>query len=388
LRIDERARSLLLDATMRSRSFACALAMVITACMGEAPPPDDGDSKSGGALGEDDKSESGESHGLRARVCASGATTRGIDVSYHNGTINWQAVKAGGVEFAFIRVSDGIGFKDPKFTTYWPAAKAAGLVRGVYQFFRPSQDVAAQADLLISALGGVYTPGDMPPVIDVEADGGLAPATVAARVRTWVDRVKTKLGVDPIVYTGKYFWRDEVGAPSGYANNPLWIAQYTSLCPDIPEPWTRWTFWQYTETGTVSGISGNVDINRFNGSLAELKAFANGTMPPPPPPASSCMSATLDREVDAGTCVQAASDAKWYTCTNGAWVVRSSSAGCANAFAWCSSATLGKNVPPRTCVQAQSDQIWYQCDGKTWVDPVNLSTGVGPAGTCSSEHAL
>jgi lysozyme len=379
---------------MRAPSSALAFVVVFlgSCTIGEdpAPPdPDDGDSTAGATLSSDDTGDGGESDNLRARVCASGATVRGIDVSYHNGTINWSSVKASGVEFAFVRVSDGIGFRDPKFATYYPAAKAAGVIRGPYQFFRPNQDVAAQADLLVSAIGGVYTPGDLPPVIDVEATGGLSPATVAARVRTWVDRVKGKLGIDPIVYTGKYFWRDQVGGPSSFANNALWIAAYTSLCPDIPSPWTRWTFWQHSDKGSVSGISGDVDLDKFNGSLADLIAFANGNAPPPPPPPSTtCHSATLDRDVPEGTCVQAASDSKWYGCSAGMWLARSSSSGCADAFAWCSSATLGRSVPPRTCVQAASDKIWYQCTGKLWGTPVDPDAGTGPAGNCSSINAL
>jgi lysozyme len=263
------------------------------------------------------------------------------------------------------------------------------VVRGAYQFFRPNQDVNAQADLLINALGGVYTPGDLPPVIDVEVTGGYGAATVASKVRTWVDRVKAKLGVDPIVYTGKYFWRDQVGGPTSFSNNALWIAQYTSLCPDLPSPWARWTFWQNSDTGTVAGISGKVDIDKFNGSMADLLAFANGTsQPPPPPPTTTCHSATLDRDVADGVCVQAASDAAWYGCSGGMWVARSSTSGCADTFAWCNSATLGKNEPPRTCVQAASDQVWYQCDGKHWASPVDTTAGTGPAGACSSVHAL
>jgi lysozyme len=311
----------------------------------------------------------------------------GVDVSYYEGTINWTSLHAGGVQFAFIRVSDGTGFHDPKFASYWPAAKNAGVIRGAYQFFRPNQNVIAQADLLIAALGGTYTPGDLPPVIDVEVTGGYGPSTVATKVRQWVDHVKGVLGVDPIVYTGKYFWRDQVGGPTSFVGNPLWIAQYTSHCPDLPSPWPTWTFWQNSDTGTVAGISGHVDVDKFNGTLADLQTFAGGggTMTTPPPP-TTCSSATLDHDVPEGTCVQAASDAKWYACTSGMWVARSSSSGCADAYAWCHSATLAADEPPRTCVQAASDHVWYQCNGKTWATPV--SAGAGPAGTCASEHGL
>jgi len=211
------------------------VAMLLASCATGGQPADD--SKSGAGLGDDLESSGPTPEiGIRARVCASGTTTKGVDVSYHNGTINWSLVKNAGYEFAFVRISDGTGFHDPQFATNYAGAKAAGLVRGIYQFFRPTQDVAAQADMVIAALG-TRQPGDLPPVIDVEADGGLAPSTVAARVRTWVDRVKAATGVDPIIYTGKFFWRDEVGGPTSFANNPLWIAQYTTLYPDLTSPW-------------------------------------------------------------------------------------------------------------------------------------------------------
>jgi lysozyme len=379
------------------RSRLSALVFVVgfgsAACVGDAPPEPTGtidDGTAGAGLNETGDTTSdvgGEGANMYARVCASGTVTKGIDVSYYQGTINWTSVANSGIKFAFIRVSDGTGFHDPKFTSYWAGAHNAGIIRGAYQFFRPAQNVAAQANLLISALGGHYTPGDLPPVLDVEDAGGESAATVASKIRQWVDQVKNTLGVDPIIYTGKYFWRDQVGGPTSFVNNALWIAQYTSLCPDLPSPWARWTFWQNTETGSVSGISGQMDLDQFNGTLADLQAFANGTStPPPPPPPTTCNSATLDKDVDEGVCVQAASDAKWYECSAGMWVAKSSSAGCAQAYGWCQSATLGASEPPRTCVQAASDSVWYQCDGTGWATPV--ANGAGPAGTCSSMHAL
>jgi lysozyme len=380
---------------MRSRLSALVFVVGLgsAACVGDAPPEPTGtidDGTAGAGLNETGDTTSdvgGEGANMYARVCASGTVTKGIDVSYYQGTINWTSVANSGIKFAFIRVSDGTGFHDPKFTSYWAGAHNAGIIRGAYQFFRPAQSVSGQANLLISALGGHYTPGDLPPVLDVEDAGGESAATVASKIRQWVDQVKGTLGVDPIIYTGKYFWRDQVGGPTSFVHNALWIAQYTSLCPDLPAPWARWTFWQNTETGSVSGISGQMDLDQFNGTLADLQAFANGTgTPPPPPPPTTCNSATLDKDVDEGVCVQAASDAKWYECSAGMWVAKTSSAGCAQAYGWCQSATLGASEPPRTCVQAASDSVWYQCDGTGWATPV--SNGAGPAGTCSSMHAL
>jgi len=113
-----------------------------------------------------------------------------------------------------------------------------------------------------------------------------------------------------------------------------------------------------------------------------------GGEPPPPPTGVTCNSATLDRDVDEGTCVQAASDAQWYQCQAGQWIGRSSSTGCAVAFGFCNSATLGIDVPPRTCVQAASNSTWYQCNGQVWTKPVDTATQTGPIGACSSFNPL
>ena len=110
--------------------------------------------------------------------------------------------------------------------------------------------------------------------------------------------------------------------------------------------------------------------------------------PDEPATAATCFSATLDREVEAGVCVQAASDARWYECSGGEFVARSSSAGCSEAYGYCDSATLGRRMPPRTCVQAASNGVWYQCNGQGWVSPVSVATGEGPIGDCSSVHPL
>jgi lysozyme len=369
---------------MRGMLLVCALSVSCAV----AEPADD--SKAGAGLGSDiDSSGATPEVGILARVCASGVTTKGVDVSYHNGTINWTSVKNAGYEFAFVRISDGTGFRDPMFATNWAGAHAAGLTRGIYQFFRPNQDVAAQADLVIAAVG-TRAPGDLPPVIDVEATGNLSPASVAAKVRTWVDRVKAATGVDPIVYTGKYFWRDQVGGPTTFANNALWIAQYTSLCPDLTSPWNTWAFWQYSETGSVPGISGGIDVDRFNGTVDELRALAGGTGGGGGGGGSSatCTSATMGGDFASGVCVQAASDAKWYQCNGGSWVQQASTTGCTKTFGWCQSATLGRTVAPRSCVQASSDRIWYQCDGTGWATPVNVAAATGPAGACAHSYPL
>jgi lysozyme len=208
-----------------------------------------------------------------AAVCADGPTTYGIDVSRFQGTIDWQKVADSGVKFAFIQISRSLTDVDAKFDYNWRRAKEVGILRGAYQRFHPGQDVIGQADLFLAKLGAPE-PGDLPPMLDVEDSDGLGAAQIAAAVRTWMERVEPVVGKKPIIYTGFYFWRDSVGS-ADFAEHPLWIANYSATCPLVPDAWTRWTFHQYSSTVNVPGISENTtDVNKFNGTLAELQAMA------------------------------------------------------------------------------------------------------------------
>jgi len=207
------------------------------------------------------------------KVCGVGPTVKGVDVSKYEGTINWPEVKASGVAFTFVRVSDGLNSPDATFDTNWSGSRAAGVIHGAYQFFEPAQDPIAQADMLLNKMG-TFEADDLPPVIDVEVTGGLGPTAVHTAVQKWIDHVAAAIGRPPIVYVGAYFWDDQVGGAND-TSSPLWHAQYTSAsCPTIASPWTTWAFWQYTDSGKVTGIPvSSVDVNRWNGDMASLTAF-------------------------------------------------------------------------------------------------------------------
>lgn len=210
--------------------------------------------------------------GVRAVVpphCPLGETTPGIDVSYYQGDIAWPRVRRTGVRFAFIRVADGSTILDSKFTANWTGARNAKILRGAYQFFRPEENPIAQADVMIKALRQ-YGRGELAPVIDIETDGGLPLASVVRNAKIWIERVRSQLGVEPIVYTNPGMWRWQ-GAGE-LARQVLWLAHYTDQCPSLPPPWTRWRFWQYTESGRIAGIEGFVDLDVFDGSYDELRA--------------------------------------------------------------------------------------------------------------------
>jgi lysozyme len=210
------------------------------------------------------------------RVCPGATTTKGIDVSRYQGTVDWRKVKAAGRPFAIARVSDGIEHPDALFASNWAKMKTAGVLRGAYQFFRPSVDPQAQAKLFldkIKAAGGLKR-GDLPPVLDLETASGMPAATVVARAKTWLTQVQAKLGVKPIIYTSNGM-SSIVG--SSFSSYPLWVANYVAIetCPAMPGGWQAWKFWQHSQTGRVNGVSGDVDLDLFNGSLTQLKGMTS-----------------------------------------------------------------------------------------------------------------
>jgi GH25 family lysozyme M1 (1,4-beta-N-acetylmuramidase) len=247
-----------------------ALTLIISAC---AP--------------SDPSTQGGEDHDIvdeQLTVCAAGATLKGIDVSEFQGNVDWVKVKASGRSFAFARVSDGVTHPDATFSGNWSGMKAAGLTRGVYQYFRPGQDAIAQADLLVSKIG-TFGAGDLPPVIDVETANGQSNSVVVSGVRAWIDRVKAKTGRDPIIYAAAGFW-DSLSNTSQFAPQKLWVANYGQACPYLPGTWGKWSFWQDSDAGAVSGVSGGVDTSLFNGTSADLAALAQASGPA----ASGCKS--------------------------------------------------------------------------------------------------
>jgi GH25 family lysozyme M1 (1,4-beta-N-acetylmuramidase) len=216
---------------------------------------------------------------VESEICASGSTVEGIDVSRYQGTINWGGVGTSGKKFAIIQAGRGTS-PDPEFARNWAGAKANGIIRGTYLRFFPDQSLTAQANILIQA-NATAVDGDLPPMLDVEDRGSTSPSRLASLVKDLVAKVKAGTGRTPIIYTGYYFWKDYVQS-TAFGEHPLVIANYGTSCPMIPAGWNRWTVHQYSSTGRVAGISGNVDLDRFNGTMTQLRALTGGAPVVPP----------------------------------------------------------------------------------------------------------
>ncbi len=196
----------------------------------------------------------------------------GIDVSHYQGQVNWATVKAAGVAFAFAKATDGLTHPDAFFSANWSGIKNAGLVRGAYHFFRPAQDAAAQAQTFLQAVA--LQSGDLPPVLDVENADGVSNNVLQSGVQTWLETVRAQTGVTPIVYASPGFWNQHMN--SNFGSYPLWVAQYGVQTPKIPNGWTDWKFWQYSQSGHVNGVNGAVDLDYFQGTTDDLAAFVGG----------------------------------------------------------------------------------------------------------------
>jgi GH25 family lysozyme M1 (1,4-beta-N-acetylmuramidase) len=200
-------------------------------------------------------------------------TTEGIDISHWQGAINWTSVARAGKKFAFMKASEDTDYVDPTYQTNRAQAKTNGLLVGAYHFAQPNVAVgsgAAQADHFVDTAGPVS--GELLPVLDLERTGGLTDPQLITWVREYLERIYQRLGVRAIIYCSPNFWKTYMSDTTWFAQNGyevLWVAHWTTApAPILPAGgWggDGWTFWQYTSSGSVPGISGRVDLNRYNG---------------------------------------------------------------------------------------------------------------------------
>lgn len=209
----------------------------------------------------------------------------GIDVSHHNGSIDWDAVAGSNVRFAYAKATEGVTAVDPRFAEHWAALGAEPLLRGAYHFARPGgggTGAEMQAQHFAATVGDVTGPRDLPPALDIETDGGLHPAAVVDWVRWFVAHAEQLLRRELVIYTGR-LWREVLGDPlvPELGTRMLWTARYGTQEPRVPRTWARWDFWQFTdgesgEVQVIPGVRGPVDCDRFRGDLAELQAMTGG----------------------------------------------------------------------------------------------------------------
>ena len=240
---------------------------------------------------------------LAAGASAQSAPT-GIDVSHYQGRIDWVGVAGAGVDFAFVKATEGTSLTDLTYPLNRQAAAGVGVRIGAYHFARPSgtTDAAiaasaiAQADAFLAFAQPAV--GDLLPALDLEATGGLSPTNLTAWTQAWLDEVDARLGVRPIVYASPNFWKKYLGDTPIFAldGDALWIAHWTSAAlPILPGGgWggVGWTFWQWSDCQHVTGIAHCVDGDRFNGTSLDAETIQ---------PYPSALPASTERPAVEGT---------------------------------------------------------------------------------------
>ncbi|MGQ0840374.1 lysozyme [Actinokineospora sp.] len=205
------------------------------------------------------------------------ATVAGIDVSGHQGNVNWSYYWGQGKRFAYVKATEGTSYRNPYFAQQYNGSYNVGMIRGAYHFALPDRSSGAtQANFFASNGGGWSRDGrTLPGVADLEYNPygstcyGKSKTSMAAWIRDFANTYRARTSRDAVFYTSTSWWSQCVGTAQAFAStNPLWVARYSSSVGTLPYNWGVWTFWQYTSTP--------LDQNHFNGAYDRLQALANG----------------------------------------------------------------------------------------------------------------
>ncbi len=197
----------------------------------------------------------------------------GVDVSSYQGSVDWTALAGQGVDFAFIKATEGSILQDRQFAANWAGAAAAGVRAGAYHFLSYDSPGETQADNFIAMVPA--TEGALPPVVDIEFYGEYLETPpekehVRAILDPLLERLEEHYGVKPILYvTYRSYYRYIAGG--GYGDYPIWCSSPT-VFPLVP----GWDFWQYSHSARLAGYDGaqdRIDLNIFRGSRSEFEQF-------------------------------------------------------------------------------------------------------------------
>lgn len=201
---------------------------------------------------------------------------RGIDISVHQGAIDWQEVQKSNFQFVFIKATEGMDFKDTYFRENWVNAKKIGLVRGAYHFFTFRSAGSDQARNFTDSVP--REDGCLPPVIDIEFGGNSKVIPDRAKfnreLQDFITIIEEHYRQKPIFYVtyeayDKYITGD-------YAEYKIWIRDILKY-PRLKDK-RDWVLWQYSSRGRVKGFSTLIDLNVFKGDRNDFERLLSETL--------------------------------------------------------------------------------------------------------------
>ncbi|MFB9236911.1 lysozyme [Plantactinospora siamensis] len=202
----------------------------------------------------------------------------GMDVSGYQGNVNWSAAYSNGARFAYIKATEGTGYTNPYFAQQYNGSYNVGMIRGAYHFALPDRSAGStQADYFVNHGGGWSKDGKtLPGALDIEYNPygatcfGLSQASMRSWIASFVNEYHARTGRWATIYTTTDWWSTCTGNTSQFAaNDPLWIARYSSSVGTLPAGWGTYSFWQWASSGTFPG-----DQDVWNGTLDRLKVLA------------------------------------------------------------------------------------------------------------------
>lgn len=201
------------------------------------------------------------------------ASVAGIDVSGHQGNVNWLNYWNQGKRFVWVKATEGTSYKNPYFGQQYNGSYNQGFVRGAYHFALPNaSNGTVQADFFSNNGGGWSADGKtLPGAMDMEYNPygatcyGLSKASMTQWILDFSNRYKARWSKYPAIYTSTSWWSQCVSGDFS-STNPLWVARYASAVGTLPCCWGFYTVWQYS--------SSPIDQNSFNGTYDRLLVFA------------------------------------------------------------------------------------------------------------------
>jgi lysozyme len=225
------------------------------------------------------KSDAKPHHGVAS---AMRYPVHGIDISRWQGDIDWRAVREAGTRFAFIKATEGGDHIDPRFVQNWNGARAAGIPTGAYHFVYWCRPAHEQAQWFVQHIPQSNDNLALPPILDVEWNGHsrtcprkVSRETAIEKMRLMLRELEQHTGKRPIIYTDIPFHKDVIEGTTEFEGYPFWIRS-TAARPEERYANRRWEFWQFTTTGRVPGIRGDVDRNAFYGTEQEFQNWVAG----------------------------------------------------------------------------------------------------------------
>lgn len=197
---------------------------------------------------------------------------QGVDVSHHQGAIDWAALAGEHARFAWVKASEGADHRDRYFRRNFAAAARAGVVPGAYHYFTLCKPGVAQAANFIAAAGPARGAG-LPPAVDLEYGGNCAHRPTkdvfARELRAFLVEVEQAWGCQPVLYVTKDFYPDYVAGH--FPTHRLWVRDIVGT-PALPDG-REWRVWQYAHRAHLPGVKGFIDRNAFAGTPEEFAAF-------------------------------------------------------------------------------------------------------------------